>query len=64
MLLFSESHDCNVVAIAFKGPKLEVQWREVSKRAKVILEKTGLATNSWAADLNRENARQETKLAI
>lgn len=64
VLLFSESHDCNVVAIAFKGPKLEVQWREVSKRAKVILEKTGLATNSWAADLNRENARQETKLAI
>lgn len=64
VLLFSESHDCNVVAIAFKGPMLEVEWKEVSKRAKVILEKTGLATNSWAADLNRENARQESKLSI
>jgi hypothetical protein len=41
-----------------------VEWREVSKRAKLILEKTGLATNTWASGLNRENARQENKLCI
>jgi spermidine synthase len=64
VLLFPESHDCNVVAIAFKGPQLNVEWREVSKRAKLILEKTGLATNTWASGLNRENARQENKLCI
>lgn len=64
VLLFPESHDCNVVAIAFKGPKLDVEWKEVSKRAKLIMEKTGLPTNSWAASLSRENAHQENSLSI
>lgn len=64
VLLFPESHDCNVVAIAFKGPKLEVEWQDVSKRAKLILEKTGLPTNKWVSGISRENARQELKLSI
>jgi spermidine synthase len=64
VLLFPESHDCNVVAIAFKGPKLEVEWRDVSKRAKVILDKTDLPTNKWVLGISRENARQENKLCI
>jgi hypothetical protein len=53
-----------VVAIGFKGPKLEVEWKEVSKRAKLILEKTGLPTNKWVSGIARENARQESKLSI
>ena len=64
VLLFPESHDCNVVAIAFKGPLLDVEWKEVSKRAKLIMEKTGLPTNTWVSGLNRENAHQENKLSI
>jgi spermidine synthase len=64
VLLFPESHDCNVVAIAFKGPKLEVQWQDVSARAKLIHEQTGLPTKSWAAGLRSENARQESLLSI
>ena len=64
VLLFPESHDCNVVAIAFKGPKLEAEWKDVSKRAKLILEKTGLPTNQWVSGISRENARQESKLSI
>ena len=64
VLLFPESHDCNVVAIGFKGPKLEVEWKEVSKRAKLILEMTGLPTNKWVSGIARENARQESKLSI
>jgi len=64
VLLFPESHDCNVVAIGFKGPKLEVEWKEVSKRAKLILEMTGLPTNKWVSGIVRENARQESKLSI
>lgn len=64
VLLFPESHDCNVVAIAFRGPLLEAEWKEVSRRAKLIMEKTGLPTNTWASGLNRENARQETQLSI
>jgi spermidine synthase len=64
VLLFPESHDCNVVAIAFKGPQLEVEWKEVSRRAKLIMEKTGLPTNTWASGLHRENAYQETRLSI
>jgi spermidine synthase len=64
VLLFPESHDCNVVAIAFKGPRLEAEWKDVSKRAKLILEKTGLPTNKWVSGISRENARQELKLSI
>ncbi|QWD61126.1 spermidine synthase [Polynucleobacter sp. MWH-UH35A] len=64
VLLFPESHDCNVVAIAFKGPKLEAEWKDVSKRAKLIFEKTGLPTNKWVSGISRENARQESKLSI
>ena len=64
VLLFPESHDCNVVAIAFKGPKLEAEWKDVSRRAKLILEKTGLPTNKWVSGLSRENAHQESKLSI
>jgi spermidine synthase len=64
VLLFPESHDCNVVAIAFKGPHLEAQWQDVSKRAKLISEQTGLPTNKWVSGLSRENARQDSKLSI
>lgn len=64
VLLFPESHDCNVVAIAFKGPKLDVEWRDVAKRAKLIMNKTGLPTNTWTSGLSRANARQESRLSI
>ena len=64
VLLFPESHDCNVVAIAFKGPMLMAEWMDVSKRAKLIMKKTGLPTNKWVSGISRENARQENKLSI
>jgi spermidine synthase len=64
VLLFPESHDCNVVAIAFKGPNLEVEWSEVQKRAKLINEKTNLQTGKWIKGLSNENVRQENKLSI
>jgi spermidine synthase len=64
VLLFPESHDCNVVAMAFKGPPLKAQWDDIVKRAKVIEAKTGLETASWASGLRHANARQENHLAI
>jgi len=64
VLLFPESHDCNVVVIAFKGPRLEAEWRDVSARAKLIREQTDLPTNKWVSGISRENARQELKLSI
>lgn len=64
VLLFPESHDCNVVAMAFKGPPLCVEWSDIAKRAKLIQEKTGLATATWAPGLRHANARQETALNI
>ena len=64
VLLFPESHDCNVVAMAFKGPPLNVEWAEVVKRAKILHAKTDLPTASWATGLRRENARQDNALII
>jgi hypothetical protein len=53
-----------VVAIAVKGPKLVAEWQEVSARAKLIREQTGLPTNKWVSGISRQNARQELKLSI
>jgi spermidine synthase len=64
VLLFPESHDCNVVAMAFKGPPLKTEWADITKRAKVIQTKTGLATGAWASGLQSENARQTNCLSI
>jgi spermidine synthase len=64
VLLFPESHDCNVVAMAFKGPPLRAEWADIVKRAKLIQEKTGLATTSWPSGLRHANAHQENHLAI
>jgi hypothetical protein len=52
------------VAIAFKGPRLQAEWQDVVKRAKVILDKTGLPTNKWVSGIRRENIRQEAMLSI
>ncbi|HAT39965.1 spermidine synthase [Polynucleobacter necessarius] len=64
VLLFPESHDCNVVALAFKGPKLVAAWKDVSRRAKLLMKQTGLPTNNWVSGLSRANARQESMLSI
>jgi spermidine synthase len=64
VLLFPESHDCNVVAMAFKGPPLKAQWADILKRAKVIQAKTSLDTASWSSGLRHSNARQENALNI
>jgi len=64
VLLFPESHDCNAVAIAFKGPHIYAEWKSIKKRAQLIQEKTGLVTSAWAKGLRNANARQELALEI
>jgi len=64
VLLFPESHDCNVVAIAFKGPPLEAQWQDVKKRAQLLEEQTDLPTRSWVKGLSQANVRQVAHLRI
>jgi spermidine synthase len=43
---------------------LKTEWADITKRAKVIQEKTGLATGAWAKSLQSENARQTHCLSI
>jgi spermidine synthase len=64
VLLFPESHDCNAVAIAFKGPHIYTEWKNIKKRAQLIQKQTGLTTASWAQGLRNANARQELALEI
>jgi len=64
VLLFPESHDCNAVAVAFKGPMIEVEWQDVTKRAQLLEQHTGLPTRSWVKGLSQANARQESQLRI
>jgi spermidine synthase len=64
VLIFPESHDCNAVAIAFKGPMIDIDWDFVAKRAKLIQKQTGLSTQNWAKGLSKVNARQTKRLRI
>jgi spermidine synthase len=64
VLIFPESHDCNAVAIAFKGPMITTDWERVVQRAKIIEQTTGLPTKSWAKGLRTVNAHQEERMVI
>jgi spermidine synthase len=64
VLVFQQVHDCNVVVLAFKGPHLEVNWKEVKARAEYLEKKYKLPTKAWVPGLRSENARQEFKLSI
>ncbi len=64
VLVFQQVHDCNVVVIAFKGPHLEVDWKDVKARAEYIEKKYQLPTKAWVPGLRSENARQESYLSI
>jgi spermidine synthase len=64
VLVFQQVHDCNVVAMAFKGPHLEVDWKEVKARAEHLEKKHKLPTKAWVPGLRSENAKQENHLSI
>lgn len=64
VLLFKEVHDCNVVAIAFKGPYLKFAWSDLKKRAKTIQKRYQLPAKQWVADLKSNNLQSEKYLEI
>lgn len=64
VLVFPESHDCNAVAIALKGPMINIDWEVMVERAKLLKQKTGLPTQDWAKGLRAVNARQDESLQI
>jgi spermidine synthase len=64
VLVFQQVHDCNVVVLAFKGPHLEVNWKDVKARAEYLEKKYKLPTKAWVPGLRSENARQEKRLSI
>jgi spermidine synthase len=64
VLIFPESHDCNAVAIAFKGPAITTDWERIEERAKLLESKTGLPTQCWVKGLRNVNANQAMRLSI
>lgn len=64
VLLLPEVHDCNVVAIAFKGPPLKVSWKDLNARANDITKRWGLPASKWVRGIKKVNARQDSCLAI
>jgi spermidine synthase len=64
VLAFQQVHDCNVVVMVFKGPHLEVDWKDVKARAEYLDKKYKLPTKAWVPGLRSENARQESYLSI
>ena len=64
VLIFPESHDCNAVVIAVKGPIINTAWEIISQRAQLIKNRTGLPTQGWIKGLRTVNANQEERLSI
>jgi spermidine synthase len=64
VMVFQQVHDCNVVAVAFKGPHLDIDWQTVQGRAEFLEKAYGLPTKTWVPGLRSENARQEMRLSI
>jgi spermidine synthase len=64
VLVFHQVHDCNVVAMAFKGPHLEVDWKDIKARAEYLEKKYKLPTKAWVPGLKTETAHQEKHLSI
>ena len=64
VMVFQQVHDCNIVVIAFKGPTLDVDWKDVKGRAEFLERKYGLPTKSWMPGLRSENVRQNSYLSI
>ncbi|VVE05805.1 spermidine synthase [Pandoraea eparura] len=52
---FPEVHDGNVIALAFNGPLLSVEWKDVEARAKVVEAATGLPAKRWVKQLRSAN---------
>ena len=64
VLLFKEVHDCNVIALAFKGPAIDISWKDLETRAKYIKKQWGLKTKKWVKQLKQNNLQAEKKLII
>jgi spermidine synthase len=64
VLLFKEVHDCNVVAIAFKGPPLQVTWKKLQERAEYIKKEWKLPSKNWVKQLRQSNVQLKEKLVI
>lgn len=59
VLVFPEVHDFNIVAMAFKGPRIEFPWKLIQERAKTIQKRWGLPTKKWPKGLKKANLGQE-----
>jgi spermidine synthase len=64
VLLFKEVHDNNVVAIAFKGPHLEVSWADLEYRAAEIQKRWKLPTEGWVESIKGNNLQAKKNLSI
>ncbi len=64
VIVFSEVHDCNIVALAFKGPPINFSWNLVHQRARFIQDKWGIEAVKWVNNLRHANLNQEIKLSI
>lgn len=55
VLVFPEVHDGNVIALAFNGPLLSIEWKDVEARAKIVEAATGLPAKRWVKQLRSAN---------
>lgn len=64
VLVFPEVHDGNIIALAFHGPAIDIEWDALEARARVVQDATGLPARKWVQGLRAANARQEERLRI
>ncbi|GAB3625571.1 spermidine synthase [Pandoraea terrae] len=64
VLFFPEVHDGNIIVLAFNGPQLSVEWKDVEARAKIVEAATGLPAKRWVKQLRSANGDGGTTLTI
>ena len=64
VLIFPEVHHCNIVALAFKGPPLNISLQDLNKRAAQLQKQYQLPAKTWPSQLIRANHAQSSGLSI
>ena len=61
VLVFPEVHDFNIVAIAFKGPSIDIPWSMIKERAKQVQKRWDIPAKKWVKQLKTANFGQNKK---
>jgi len=61
VLVFPEVHDFNIIAVAFKGPHIDIPWSMIKERANSVQKRWDIPAKKWVKQLKNANIGQNKK---